>query len=198
MTNYSSPFQEGNYYHIYNRGNDKSRIFFENRNYDYFLRKFDQHLTTYLETYAYTLLPNHFHLLIRVRELSDSIALSDGITLSSQISKQFRRFFISYSQAINKQEVRTGSLFQKNFKRIHVSNQNHLIYLIYYIHTNPETHGYVQDFRFYPYSTYTKLINRKPTRLMKNEVIEWFGSTNEYIQFHNDIHDLKEINSLIM
>lgn len=198
MTDYYPTFQEGNYYHIYNRGNDKSRIFFTPRNYNYFLIKFDKYLSSYLETYAYSLLPNHFHLLVRFKELSDSIASSDGITISQQISKQFRRFFISYSQAINKQEVRTGSLFQKNFKRIHITSQKHLIYLIYYIHTNPETHGFIQDFRVYPYSTYSILTNRIPINLMKKEVIDWFGSSTEYIQFHNDIHDLRKINSLII
>ena len=48
--------------------------------------------------------------------LRDAIAQSDSISTSKIISEQFRRFFISYSQAINKQENRVGSLFQKIFK----------------------------------------------------------------------------------
>jgi len=66
---------------------------------------------------------------------TDAIAPSDGISsdVSKRVSEQFRRFFVSYSQAINKQEGRTGSLFQKNFKRIPVYSPDHLIYLIYYI-----------------------------------------------------------------
>jgi len=59
---------EGNFYHIYNRGNNRENIFFEENNYYYFLEKYDKYLTNYLETFAYCLLPNHFHLLVRVKE----------------------------------------------------------------------------------------------------------------------------------
>lgn len=115
MTDYYSPLIEGNFYHVFNRGNNRENLFYSLRNYTYFLRKFDEHLSEFLDTYAYCLLPNHFHFLVRVKEWrTDSIAQSDGIgEVSAQISEQFRRFFIGYSQAINKQERRSGSLFQK-------------------------------------------------------------------------------------
>ena len=203
MKNYYPPLFEGTYYHIYNRGNNRENIFYSLRNYKYFLLKYDHYLSEYLDTYAYCLLPNHFHFFVKVkeRENTDTIARSDGIgnnsngifLISSQISEQFRRFFIGYSQAINKQEHRSGSLFQKGFKRIHIDSQRHLIYLIYYIHANPKNHGLVEDFRKYPYSSYERILIDKATKLRKKEVLQWFGSKLEYIKFHEAVRDLEEI-----
>jgi hypothetical protein len=140
---------------------------------------------------------------------NDAIALSDGIgnvgsdgigrdsdgldNISAVISEQFRRFFIGYSQAINKQEGRTGSLFQKGFKRIHIDSQEHLIYLVYYIHANPQNHEIVKDFRRYLYSSYSGILIDKPTNLRKQEVVDWFGSKSEYTEFHDENQDLKDI-----
>ena len=188
MQNYYPPLLEGMYYHIYNRGNNKGNIFYTPKNYKYFLIKYKEYISTYLET---------FHFLVRVKERNpDSIALSDGI--GNRISEQFRRFFIDYSQAINKQEQRTGSLFEKKFKRICITSNNHLVYLIYYIHANPQNHGLISDFSKYPYSSYSGMLGDQPTRLQRKEVMNWFGSKSEYVDFHKDIRDLKDIQYIMI
>jgi len=193
-----SPLVEGYYYHIYNRGNNKGNIFYIPQNYEYFLRKYDQYLSAYLETYAYCLLPNHFHLLVMVKENLgvDAIAQSDGI--GKTISEQFRRFFITYSQAINKQEGRTGSLFEKNFKRLPIKSERYLIYLVYYIHYNPQRHSIIDDYRKYPHSSFQRILLNKPSKLQKQKVLEWFGSKDEYIKFHSIIQNLSEIEDMII
>ncbi len=83
----------GKYYHIYNRGNNKENIFFELKNYEYFLKKFCYYLEKYVDIYAYCLMPNHFHFLIQVKEtLSDTqIKYSSNLTI---IEKAFRDFFM--------------------------------------------------------------------------------------------------------
>ncbi len=91
------------------------------------------------------------------------------------IAEQFRRFFISYSQAINKQQNRVGSLFQKNFKRICIENRKYLTNLIYYIHANPQIHELIDDFRNWPYSSYGKFLEAKKSHLKKEDVLSWFG-----------------------
>ena len=65
------PLHEGKFYHIYNRGNNRETLFYTEANYKYFLKKYDKYLSEYIDTYAYCLLPNHFHLLISVKELKD-------------------------------------------------------------------------------------------------------------------------------
>jgi REP element-mobilizing transposase RayT len=188
---YFLPLIENNFYHIYNRGNNKENIFFSTENYHYFLRKYDEYLSDYLETYAYCLLPNHFHLLVRVKECASdrrSTFLKSGtstLTDSSKIiSELFRRFFTSYSKSINKQQSRTGSLFQKNFKRKHIETEAHLTAAIKYIHANPQNHGICEDFRYYEHSSYGRIMLEKPTKLMKTEVLEWFGGKEAYMNSH--------------
>ena len=201
MKDYYPPLNESQFYHVYNRENNREHIFYLPKNYGYFLRKYDEFLSDYLETHAYCLIPNHFHFLVRVKE-SDAITQSDGIDpiddLSRLVGEQFRRFFIGYSQAINKQEKRTGSLFQKGFKRIHIDSHEHLLYLVYYIHANPQNHDIVEDFRKYEYSSYARMLLDKPTKLQKREVLEWFGSKSYYAEFHDHIQDLKAIDRYII
>ena len=57
----------GQYYHIYNRGNNRENLFVEQRNYPYFLKQYTNHILPIAETCAYCLLPNHFHFAIRTR-----------------------------------------------------------------------------------------------------------------------------------
>ncbi|MEM9776697.1 MAG: transposase, partial [Chloroflexota bacterium] len=57
----------GYYYHIYNRGNNGENIFIEAKNYSYFLRLYIKHIELVAFTYAYCLLRNHFHFLVRVK-----------------------------------------------------------------------------------------------------------------------------------
>ena len=62
------PLQEGYYYHIYKRGNNREDIFREEANYQFFLEKYWEYYFPILETYAYCLLKNHFHFLVKIRK----------------------------------------------------------------------------------------------------------------------------------
>jgi len=192
MTDYQIPLEADQYYHIYNRGNNKDCIFFTKANYDYFLIKYDEYLSDFVETYAYCLLPNHFHLLVRVKDAEVVSRLSRFSKLgkplsepSEVISEAFRRFFTSYSKSINVQESRTGSLFQKNFKRKLIHDESYFTTCIAYIHQNPEKHGLCKDFRLYEFSSYRRILNEKPSKLKKKEVLEWFYGAEAYIKFHD-------------
>jgi hypothetical protein len=107
---------------------------------------------------------------------------------SEIVSEAFRRFFMSYSKAINKQSARTGSLFQKNFKRKMVEHDAYLLTCARYIHQNPQKHGICDDFKTYQYSSYGRILIEKPTKLMKREVINWFGNNDSYKQLHNSFN----------
>ena len=67
VVQFIEPLIEGQYYHIYNRGINGCDIFPEDKNFDYFLKLYSKHITETIETFAYCLLRNHFHLLIRVK-----------------------------------------------------------------------------------------------------------------------------------
>lgn len=107
-------------------------------------------------------------------------------------SERLRRLFISYSQAINKQENRSGSLFTRNFKRIELEDDTHLKYLFFYIYFNPLKHGISSDFRKYKYSSFKAYISSKPTNISKNLGLELFDGMDSFWAFHNFLHEEKE------
>ena len=170
-TDYYISFNKDQYYHIFNRGNNGERIFYTPENYNFFLRRFGEYLFGSVDLFGYCLLPNHFHFLIKVRE-------------KDIISEKFRLLFLSYSKAINKQTGRTGSLFQKRFKRTIIEDTPSLCRAIVYIHTNPAHHNMIGDFRTYKYSSYEILISDEETKLKKEEVLNWFGDKDTYIKSH--------------
>lgn len=65
---------------------------------------------------------------------------------------------------MNKMYDRTGALFETPFKRIEVNNDSYFSALIAYIHRNPETHGIIDDFREYPFSSYHAMLQKKPQK----------------------------------
>jgi adenine-specific DNA methylase len=89
--------------------------------------------------------------------------------------------------AIHKQEHRTGSLFERPFKRLPVTQQSHFNAVLSYIHINPEKHGVVPNFTSYPYSSYQSILSDKPTHLCRNEVVSWFASKMDFIKFHENM-----------
>ncbi|PWK22095.1 hypothetical protein LV89_03480 [Arcicella aurantiaca] len=111
------------------------------------------------------------------------------------ISKQFSFLFNSYAQAINKGYSRTGGLFEEPFRRILVNNDAYFTELIYYIHHNPQKHGFVNDFRTYSHSSYHSHLSNALTKLKREEVLEWFGNNKEFERFHLINQDLKNLDS---
>ena len=66
----------GGYFHVYNRGNNKETIFKTEENYYYFLSLWKKYIEPVAQTFCYSLLPNHFHFFIRIRE---NILLNDDV-----------------------------------------------------------------------------------------------------------------------
>jgi len=184
---YYTKFEEGKFYHIYNRSVDRQPLFKSDANYRFFLKKFDQYLSKVLYVYAYCLLGNHFHLLVRVKEsLNDPIR---DFSVHDIVSKQFRIFFQSYALAFNVQHKRIGTLFQTPFKRVKINDESYLIRLIYYIHSNPQMHNLVVSFKDWKWSSYNRILLDKGSKLKKQEVLDWFGGKPEYVKFHTDFQE---------
>jgi REP element-mobilizing transposase RayT len=213
MTDYFPPLEPGICYHIYNRGNNRENIFLKPENYQYFLNKYALYMARVLDTYVYNLLPNHFHIVARIKRKEEivpapagvpgvidfpSLADLESLSVGEIVSELFRRFFIAYAKAINKQEGRVGSLFQKNFKRRPVQSDGHFINLIYYVHTNATLHGICADFREWPYSSYFSILSEGATRLQRAQVLAWFNSKESFEQHHQQYLDLKNIEDLMI
>ena len=173
--------QEGCYYHIYNRGNNQADLFYEPRKYRYFLEQYTKYIEPVADTFAYCLLTNHFHLLVRIKTAEEQ-----PLDPPRDATQQFANFFNSYTKSINKAYHRTGSLFQKRFGRIEVTSERYFGTLVRYIHQNPQKHGFVDDFRTYPYSSYGSLLSQQPTRLRRDTVLAWFGGAASLAAAHQE------------
>ncbi|NJL14554.1 MAG: hypothetical protein HC913_17165 [Microscillaceae bacterium] len=180
------------YYHIYNRGIDGTNLFREEKNYPFFLQKYVLHLSEVVDTFAYCQLKNHFHLLIRVKDIEAIRPLIENKTFKSEglhsvehlVSKKFANLFNSYTQSFNKVYGRTGSLFETPFRRKHIGHDAYLYRVIAYIHQNPQHHGFVSDFRAYEYSSYHSLLSHKSTRLRREDVLALFQGSDNFVSEH--------------
>jgi putative transposase len=186
----------GGYFHVYNRGNNKETIFKTEENYYYFLSLWKKYIEPVAQTFCYSLLPNHFHFFIRIREnilLNDDVKNnkitgnfkeSDALT-PEEIRRRFSNFFNAYAKAINKRYNRTGSLFQERFRRKEITNTQYYTALIGYIITNAVKHGLVKRADEYPYCAYHAILSEKPTLLLRNEIIAWFGGKQQFVDYIN-------------
>jgi len=172
-----TPFEIGNYYHIYNRGNNKDLIFIERENYYYFLQLMKKYLTPIVDIYSYCLIPNHFHLILKIKDENE---LPDAFVSSkTKLHQPFSNMFNTYTKAINKRYNRRGSLFQEHLKRKQIENEEYLRNLITYVNTNPSKHD-IGVFTEYNFSSYKALISKKPTLLKRDEVIELFNDSDNF------------------
>ncbi len=176
------PLTPGQYFHVFNRGNNGENIFLEKRNYVYFLHLYLKYITPIADTFAYCLMRNHFHLLIRIHNVPDGYKFEDW---QAYVSLQYGNLFSTYTKAINLATGRHGSLFEKPFKRILVSNERYFANLVRYIHQNPQAHGFVDDFRDWHWSSYDAMLTTKATSVKRDVVIEWFGGQDEFVTSHD-------------
>jgi len=180
----------GEYYHIYNRGNNRDLLFFEERNYHYFLVLLKKYLLPVADLYAFCLLPNHFHFLLKIKTEEELIDFNEEIAklkVTSRehlfLSRKFSNYFNAYGKAINAVYQRRGSLFQERFGRIKIESENYFSSLIYYIHNNPVKHGLVSRIADYPYSSYNQILSGDNSLIKREIVLECFGGLEEFIKF---------------
>ncbi len=178
------PLEPGNIYHIFNRGNNGEDIFKERKNYNYFLLKYKEYCEAVFDTYAYNLLKNHFHLMVKVKE-KRLVPRKDGKgEIELNASRQLSHFFNCYAQSINKAHNRHGKLLEEPFRRIEVTTDEYFTSLIYYIHFNAQHHHFVKDFRNWEFTSWHSYVSDENCFLEKSSVIGWFGNKKHFIDAH--------------
>ena len=162
--NFSMYLTEGELYHVFNRGNNKQQIFFKEENYFYFIKGIRRYLIPCCDILCWCLMPNHFHLLIHANSSSTPL-IKDGSFERQQFSQGIKQLLSSYTKAINKQEGRTGSLFQQKTKAICVTDsEQHKSIVFHYIHQNPMKAGLVKNMEDWEFSSFKDCLGlRKET-----------------------------------
>ena len=208
-------FVNQNYYHLYNRGVAKQKIFSEANDYIHLLKALGFYLDDtrktklseiskeefkiinitepkkpLVEILCFCLMPNHFHLLIK--QLMDN-----------GISTFVRRSLDSYTRYYNRKHDRVGPLFQGRFKSVPVESEEYILHLSRYIHLNPFSNKLIAEAKEYPWSSYKYYLRNQRIRICHPKfLIDLIGSTQEYHKFIEDYKEytqsLEEINKLLI
>jgi len=148
-----TPLLNGEFYHIYNRGNSRQQIFFDDADYNRFIKLLyicnsikqvnfrDDIVEKGIDVWdidrgeaivaigAWVLMPNHFHIYVT--------SPKDGLLDGNNITVFMRKLCTAYSKYINTKYSRTGTLFEGRFKSVHITEDVQAKYLFSYIHLNP-------------------------------------------------------------
>jgi len=178
------PFVPELHYHIYNRGNNRERIFFEADNYLYFLKKIKEYLVPVMDILVYCLMPTHYHVVGRVKPLQTSEISKISEVSVAAVSTAMMKLSVSYTKAINKRFQRAGVLFQGQFQAKPILTSAYLLNLCRYIHGNPVKDGLVADITQWQYSNYLEWIGERDGKLVdKAFVQDNFDTPDEYRKF---------------
>ena len=182
------PFMPELYYHIYNRGNNRERIFFEPDNYLFFLKKIKEYLVPVSDILVYCLMPTHYHIVARIKQTSEILEISEVLDASkpklSLVSTAMMKLSVSYVKAINKRFQRVGVLFQGQFQARPILTSKYLLNLCRYIHGNPVKDGIVADITQWQYSNYLEWIGERDGKLFDKAFIQDnFDTPDEYRKF---------------
>ena len=254
LQEHTTPLLPDQYYYIYNLGNNKQSIFFKRDNYRYFQFKYGHYMSNIVDTLAWVLLDNAFHLVVKVKsekaillearqlnlkvdkafldkyvwkfktetnqltdEFKDLTNFKNLLNLATLlkirstvngnestenltkelaiwvVSQQMRRFLLSYSKSINKQQKRTGSLFQKPFRRRTIEDIHALKKQIGFIHYLPVQYGYASNFEQYNWSSFNQHVFQFKNQTTDNTIKQLFVSQKDYEQYHYLYKRLKSI-----
>lgn len=205
MPDYHQPLYPDCTYHIFSRATGNEKIFTEEKNYSFFLNKYQQHILPVADTYAFCLLPNHFHFLIKIKSIDVIekyyLQKKKNKTFTSEVAPEFimecfSNLLNSYTKAFNKTYNRKGSLFIDYLRRIEVSTDDQFGATIFYIHKNPVHHHYCKTISEWPWSSYKYLLSTGSTNLLRKEIIDFFGTKEQFISFHQQPIFLKEAETI--
>ncbi|MBN1889002.1 MAG: transposase [Thermoflexales bacterium] len=160
----------GEYYHFYNRGHNRERIFYERENYRFFLQQLHKYLLAVLDIVAYCLMPTHYHLLVRLKETG--------------VSHRMQLLSISHTKAMNTRYERAGALYQGAFQAKLVNENEYLVHLSRYVHLNPVVAGLAKRPEEWEFSSYREYIGMRAGKLPTPDIVlSQFPSPEAYREF---------------
>ncbi|MDD3839113.1 MAG: transposase [Clostridia bacterium] len=167
-------------YHVMLRGIDRSKIFGDDEDREKFIQAvFKARQKSQFFIYAYCLMSNHVHLLIKESE---------------EIGKIIKRIAVSYVQWYNDKYAREGHLFQNRFRSEPVENEPYLIVVTRYIHQNPikaKITDKIEEYRWSSYYQYIQRYNGKKVDIDTDIVVGYFEHKNSFEKYMNELNDDK-------
>lgn len=194
-------FKQGNYYHVTNYGVDKRSIFSDDEDFRTFLyylkiyllptstlqekmpdlpkRMLTKNRQQDVELIAYSLMPNHFHMMLLEKEVGG-------------ISRFMKQLSNAYTKYFNERQKRSGSLFEGPFKAAHVE-ENQITQVARYVHLNAFLAGIVDDPEKYRWSDFPTYTNSKDVNISNTTLIlSKFNTPADYKHFVHNYMDYAE------
>jgi len=167
---------DGAFYHVMSRGNEGRNIFFCDDDRQGFLGVVCEISERFeIDIFAFVLMDNHYHLLIRTRR--------------ANLSKAMQWLGVTYTRRFNNKHSRIGHLFQGRFKSIIVQNDIYLMQLSCYIHRNPLRAGAVNRLARYPWSSYPVYAygNKGPQWLSTELILSQFDEKSRHRDYREKV-----------
>jgi putative transposase len=174
MSSNIQPLYPGSIYHVFNRAIGNEKLFMKEEDHFEWIKYIKKYVLPLSELYAYCLLPNHYHFLLRVNHDTSASLFSKGM---SDAANSFCKWY-------NRQYKRKGGLFIKPFKRKLIEDDHQLAWTTWYIHRNPMHHGYTNDWSNWKFSSFQMFFSEKPTSLSRNFILAFFGNKEELLKQH--------------
>jgi putative transposase len=201
MSDYHLPLLPDVFYHIYSRANGQEKLFKNEDNYRFFLSKYALHTSPVVDTFAYCLLPNHFHFLIRCKPFDDIqtyyMKVKEKVELLPSLlpdfmMERFSNWLNSYTKAFNKVNVRKGSLFVDYMRRQQILEEEQLRATTFYIHHNPVHHGLSRSVKEWNWSSYKSFFSSGATALQRTTALQWFDGLDGFKAYHAEAVHLEQ------
>lgn len=195
MSTYHQPLMPDMAYHLFSRAVGNEKLFLKSDNYHFFLQRLKKHTSGVCSLYCYALLPNHFHLLVRIHGEATIISHFEEVkkkkfdpeihSVSDFIMERFSNCLNSYTKSFNKMYKRLGGLFIDNMKRSVANTESDFRNFVWYIHKNPVHHYLTKTIGDWKFDSYNTLISNVSTSLLRDELLNYFGGKDQFIVFHN-------------
>ena len=205
MPDYHIPLVPGKSYHIFSRAIGSEQLFKEERNFAFFLQRIQKYILPVTDIFAYCLLPNHFHSLMRIKKIDvikkhyeemkpGKTFIPDGT--SEFIMERFSNFLNSYTKSFNKAYRRKGALFIDYLRRVEIETEAQFTNTVFYIHKNSVHHCLCKKVSDWPWSSYLLLLNTHNTWLLRDEVMKTFNGREKFLEHHQQTISPKELNPI--
>ncbi len=178
MPRYSRTLSKTQIYHVMLRGNNREKIFIDNEDKDRIINiLYEKKGNGEYLIYAYCIMDNHIHLLIKEEKAS--------------VSSIVKRVGVSYAYYFNKKYRHIGHVFQDRFRSEIVENDAYLLALIRYLHQNPLKAG-ISTIEGYKWSSYREYLNRGKGLAETREILKLISddrksALEEFIRFNHEI-----------
>jgi REP element-mobilizing transposase RayT len=195
MSKYHIPLHPDKFYHLFNHAIGEELLFRQDKNFSFFLKKYAVHANPICDTYAYNLLPNHFHFAVKIKSFDECKTHFEKIKqvrfnswihdMPDFLMERFSNLCNGYTKAYNKFFGRRGALFIDYLKRSVVMNDTYLCNLINYIHFNAVHHGFCKDPLHWKWSSLHTFLAVGRTALKRKETLQMFGSLESFKIAHS-------------